>query len=109
LDDIGVWSRQLTQQEITALYNGGTVGLNDLHQPVSFSVYPNPAQNIINLKVSQEYLGLPVKLFDNSGKLVLTKIIDQTNFNLDLINLSKGIYLLRLEDNKGSNFKFVKH
>ncbi|MFM8490468.1 MAG: LamG-like jellyroll fold domain-containing protein [Candidatus Methylopumilus sp.] len=108
LDDIGVWNRQLTQQEITALYNAGTVGLTDLHQPISFSVYPNPAQNIINLKVNQEYLGLPVKLFDNYGKLVLTKIIDQTNFSLDLINLANGIYLLRMEDNKGSNFKFVK-
>lgn len=108
LDDIGVWNRQLTQQEITALYNGGTVGLNDLHQPVSFSVYPNPAQNIINIKVNPEDLGLPIKLFDIYGKLALSKTIDQTDFNLDLTNLAKGIYLLRFEDNKGSNFKIVK-
>jgi hypothetical protein len=108
LDDIGVWNRQLTQQEITALYNGGTVGLNDLHQPVSFSVYPNPAQNIINIKVNPEDLGLPIKLFDIYGKLALSKTIDQTDFNLDLTNLANGIYLLRFEDNKGSNFKIVK-
>jgi hypothetical protein len=108
LDDIGVWSRQLTQQEITALYNGGTVGLNDLHQPVSFSVYPNPAQNIINIKVNPEDLGLPIKLFDIYGKLALSKTIDQKDFNLDLTNLANGIYLLRFEDNKGSNFKIVK-
>ena len=108
LDDIGVWNRQLTQQEITALYNGGTVGLNDLHQPVSFSVYPNPAQNIINIKVNPEDLGLPIKLFDIYGKLALSKTIDQKDFNLDLTNLANGIYLLRFEDNKGSNFKIVK-
>jgi hypothetical protein len=108
LDDIGVWNRQLTQQEITALYNGGTAGLNDLHQPVSFSVYPNPAQNIINIKVNPEDLGLPIKLFDIYGKLALSKTIDQKDFNLDLTNLANGIYLLRFEDNKGPNFKIVK-
>jgi hypothetical protein len=108
LDDIGVWNRQLTQQEITALYNGGTVGLNDLHQPVSFSVYPNPAQNIINIKVNPEDLGLPIKLFDIYGKLALSKTIDQKDFNLDLTNLANGIYLLRFDDYKGFNFKIVK-
>jgi hypothetical protein len=108
LDDIGVWNRQLTQQEITALYNGGTVGLNDLHQPVSFSVYPNPAQNIINIKVNPEDVGLPIKLFDIYGKLALSKTIDQKDFNLDLTNLANGIYLLRFDDYKGFNFKIVK-
>jgi hypothetical protein len=109
LDDIGVWNRQLTQQEITALYNGGTVGATDLSESKSFSIYPNPTQNIINIKVNPEDLGLPIKLFDDYGKLVLTKIIDQTDFNLDLINLANGIYLLRFEDNNGSNFKIVKN
>jgi hypothetical protein len=108
IDDIGIWNRALNQQEITALYNGGTVGLNDLHQPVSFSVYPNPAQNIINIKVNPEDLGLPIKLFDIYGKLALSKTIDQKDFNLDLTNLANGIYLLRFDDYKGFNFKIVK-
>jgi hypothetical protein len=108
LDDIGVWNRQLTQQEITALYNGGTVGASDLSESKSFSIYPNPTQNIININVNSEDLGLPIKLFDIYGKLALSKTIDQTDFNLDLTNLANGIYLLRFEDNKGSNFKVVK-
>jgi hypothetical protein len=108
LDDIGVWNRQLTQQEITALYNGGTVGASDLSESKSFSIYPNPTQNIININVNSEDLGLPIKLFDIYGKLALSKTIDQTDFNLDLTNLANGIYLLRFEDNKGSNFKIVK-
>ena len=108
LDDIGVWNRQLTQQEITTLYNGSAVGASDLSESKSFSIYPNPTQNIINIKVNPEDLGLPIKLFDNYGKLALSKIIDQTDFNLDLINLANGIYLLRFEDNSGSNFKIVK-
>jgi len=108
LDDIGVWNRQLTQQEITALYNGGTVGASDLSESKSFSIYPNPTQNIININVNSEDLGLPIKLFDIYGKLALSKTIDQTDFNLDLTNFANGIYLLRFEDNKGSNFKIVK-
>jgi hypothetical protein len=108
LDDIGVWNRQLTQQEITALYNGVAVGASDLSESKSFSIYPNPTQNIINIKVNPEDLGLPIKLFDIYGKLALSKTIDQTDFNLDLTNLANGIYLLRFEDNKGSNFKIVK-
>jgi hypothetical protein len=108
LDDIGVWNRQLTQQEITALYNGGTVGASDLSESKSFSIYPNPTQNIINIKVNPEDLGLPIKLFDIYGKVVLSKRIDQADINLDLENLADGIYFIRFEDNKGSNFKIVK-
>jgi len=108
LDDIGVWNRQLTQQEITALYNGGTVGASDLSESKSFSIYPNPTQNIININVNSEDLGLPIKLFDIYGKVVLSKRIDQADINLDLENLADGIYFIRVEDNKGSNFKIVK-
>jgi hypothetical protein len=58
--------------------------------------------------VNPEDLGLPIKLFDIYGKVVLSKRIDQADINLDLENLADGIYFIRFEDNKGSNFKIVK-
>lgn len=108
LDDIGIWNRALTQQEIMALYNGDEVSVTELSEGKSFTIYPNPTKNIINIKVNKEDLGLPIKLFDNYGKVVLSKIIDQADINLDLKNLADGIYFIRFEDNKGSNFKIVK-
>jgi hypothetical protein len=85
-----------------------TTSINEDSWTSKINLYPNPTQNIINIKVNPEDLGLPIKLFDIYGKLALSKTIDQTDFNLDLTNLAKGIYLLRFEDNKGSNFKIVK-
>jgi hypothetical protein len=85
-----------------------TTSINEDSWTSKINLYPNPTQNIINIKVNPEDLGLPIKLFDIYGKLALSKTIDQTDFNLDLTNLANGIYLLRFEDNKGSNFKIVK-
>ena len=108
LDDIGVWNRQLTQQEITALYNGGTVGLNDLSQPIPFAVYPNPAQDQINVKVNQEAIGLPFTLYDSCGRIIFARTIHQTDFMLETADLASGIYFLHVEDDKGSRIKIVK-
>jgi hypothetical protein len=105
LDDIGIWNRQLTQQEITALYNGGNVGLNDLHQSIPFSVYPNPAQNQINIKVNQEAIGLPFTLCDSYGRIIVSRAIQQTDFQLEIAELASGIYLLNVE---GSRIKIIK-
>ncbi|MFM7911188.1 MAG: hypothetical protein ACKO9W_03325, partial [Bacteroidota bacterium] len=70
LDDIGVWNRKLTQQEISTLFNGGIAGFPDLSQTKPFLVYPNPAQDQINIQVNQNVIGSSVVLFDPLGKVV---------------------------------------
>lgn len=68
------------------------------------SVYPNPATSYIfikNLTISQE----PIKIFSTSGALVKSFDIKTSTQNLDISNLSKGLYFVRVNN---LILKFIK-
>jgi hypothetical protein len=59
-------------------------------------VYPNPASNQINLKVSANRVGSNYSIFDYTGKLVLSDKIFSEISIIDVDNLNDGIYLICL-------------
>ena len=66
---------------------------------IEIEVYPNPTNNVLNIKSDLKYIGTNYLVFDNSGKVVFTGLITS---NLTIINtkiLSEGIYLLSAGDN----------
>ncbi|MFM7032145.1 MAG: LamG-like jellyroll fold domain-containing protein [Bacteroidota bacterium] len=108
LDDIGVWNRKLTQQEISTLFNGGSVGFPDVSQTKPFLVYPNPAQDQINIQVDQNVIGSSVVLYDPLGKVVFSDTIRQTHFPMEMGNLASGSYILHIKDERGYRIKIQK-
>ncbi len=57
-----------------------------------FEVYPNPAENVLNFKVSESsYQG--ARLFDLQGKLLLE--ISQNEIQMDINQIRPGIYLVQ--------------
>jgi hypothetical protein len=76
-----------------------TVGLNEGNNLFPI-VYPNPANHSLNLNWS---LPIPenmtATLFDLSGKMVLSQRIlaGSTDFGMNVADLSRGCYLLRIE------------
>ena len=60
-----------------------------------FSVYPNPSTSIVNIKVPNSNKQLGIKIYTLAGELML-----QQHFvnKLDVSTLSKGIYLLKIDD-----------
>ena len=108
LDDIGVWNRALTQQEITNLYNGTSVGLNEFNNSKLFSVYPNPAKYQINIKVDASLLNSAYSIYDYTGKLILSGKLTSENTSIELTNLPQGIYMLSVGDNAKQTFKLVR-
>lgn len=105
LDDIGIWNRALTKQEIGALY--GTVGINELSKNNLFSVYPNPTKNQINVTADINLIGSIYKVYNNIGKLVLTGKLENENTIIELTNLPGGIYLFSVGENVKQTFKVV--
>ncbi|MFD1062252.1 T9SS type A sorting domain-containing protein [Winogradskyella litorisediminis] len=71
---------------------------NDFKQ-TSFVVYPNPAQNVLNIKGINTLK--EVTLYDLTGKLVL-KNTDLSSNTIDLSNLKVGIYMVRIIDEFGN-------
>ncbi len=101
LDDIGVWNRELTEQEVTDLFNSNLVGLNAASQSMSIIVYPNPAQYNVNIKTEKNLIGSIYVFFDSLGRTVKTGILNSENTSINLDNFPEGIYRVRI----GENFK----
>jgi hypothetical protein len=108
LDDIGIWNRALTQEEITSLYFGSSVGVNEVSQSNLFSVFPNPAQSEINVKLDAKLLGSEFTINNNIGKAVKTGKLNSENTTIELNDLPGGIYTFSVGENKKQSFKVIK-
>lgn len=65
------------------------------NQLVSFSVYPNPTSNILNIKTTKEIDNITV--FNLLGQNVATfRKNDISNDSIDLSDLSQGLYLVKI-------------
>ena len=70
-----------------------------------FSFYPNPAKTEIFIKNSANITLSKVKIYDLSGKLVLTKAIEYTGTpSVNIATLSSGMYLIYVEDLTGNQY-----
>ena len=68
-------------------------------------VYPNPAINEINLVLSQKFTSsVQLEVIDMKGQVRKVKSINPSNgvTKVDLANLSKGIYIIKLSDDNHS-------
>ncbi len=60
-------------------------------------VYPNPADNIVNIKVDATILNADYSICDISGQTLLFGRIHSDNHKVNITNLSKGVYFLVVE------------
>ena len=83
-----------------------SLGLNDFNKN-GLSFYPNPAKTEIFIKNSSETLLSKVNVFDLTGKLVLTKTVENTEItpSLNIAALSSGLYLIAVEDVTGNQYQ----
>jgi hypothetical protein len=89
-------------------FNGSSVGINETINDKLFSIYPNPAQSIVNVKADAKLIGAVYNIYDNTGKVVLSGTINAENTNVELGNLSVGIYLFSAGENVQQTFKVIK-
>jgi len=89
-------------------YHFGTLTAqnSDINQ-ASFSIYPNPSNGIINIKVLNEFsLNANVEIFElASGKMVFNQFCAAVDLNdgfvLKNLNLASGFYLVELTNEDG--------
>jgi len=84
-----------------------TVSTNEI-ESIEMDIYPNPANNILNIKSDSKYIGTKYAIIDNSGKIVLTGLISSNLTRLNTENLSHGIYLLSAGNNIKRKFIISK-
>jgi hypothetical protein len=74
-------------------------GINELSNSLNTFVYPNPANEILNIYSSAKIAG--IKLFNVYGQLVLSSRINSANTAINTGNLADGIYYLQIETKDG--------
>lgn len=87
---------------------GATLGVNSFNNTL-FSVYPNPAKNVINvqLKANQSVTLKSASVYDLNGKAVLK--IEDINQPINVEKLATGTYILSISDTGNRNYaqKFI--
>jgi choice-of-anchor B domain-containing protein len=80
--------------------NAITTGINKNTPDISLNVYPNPATDNLNIGLINYKGDATVEIFDQLGKKVSSQKINSGsiiyNFNVEIKNLSKGIYFLNV-------------
>jgi len=72
----------------------------------SLSVYPIPANELINIRWNENYLS-DIRIFDNLGKLIFfeKEVLLSGNYPIDISKFFPGIYFLRINNEIGSTTK----
>ncbi len=76
---------------------------------VQLKLYPNPAQNFIQVELDESILGTNYQLIDASGKIVISGIINSINFTIDISKLAPGNYSVISAEGKFGAIQFVKN
>ena len=81
---------------------------NELSQYVT--LYPNPTQSLIDLKLDRDYLGTTeCRIYDMYGKLMRIMPIEEEITTIDVSDFATGVYFVRLTTEQGQVSKrFVK-
>jgi hypothetical protein len=115
LDDIGIWNRALTQDEITNLYysenscqslviNTGVLGFNPVTYNNTVTIYPNPANDHITIDCGNlaNIAGWSIKITNMLGQEVFNQPMNTQQYVVPLNSWNgQGIYFVKIYD--GSN------
>ncbi len=121
LDDIGIWNRALTQQEITDLYNGNIcyqnitvtdtllintniTGYNPLTYENTIRIWPNPTYDHITIDAGNlnTMSGYSIRIVNALGQQMFQSAINQQQFYLDLSSWTgNGIYYINIINPQG--------
>jgi hypothetical protein len=80
----------------TYYYFQTLTGINELYNKLNIMVYPNPALNNITIESMQKST---IELLNIQGQTIKQQQIQQGKTDIDLSELSKGVYILRLCSN----------
>ena len=86
-----------------------TAGVSENNSELGISIYPNPANSFVNIKLNNSINGQTnLRIVDLSGKVVYNSTIENQTTNIDLSGLNKGIYMVIVNsDTQNYNSKLV--
>jgi hypothetical protein len=90
--DVIITGGQFQSEERKTFSNFNTLSSNSF-EISEFNVYPNPSNGIVNVNVNQPF---QYEIYNLQGKLITNGITNSSSEQLDLRDLSTGMYLLKI-------------
>ncbi|MFT3918988.1 LamG-like jellyroll fold domain-containing protein [Cloacibacterium sp.] len=94
-DDLKIYPRTLSDNEVEILYSSETLGINELNKNNTVKLYPNPVKDILIVKSENKLES--VEVFSLNGQ----KIITTQQNNIDVSKLASGVYIIKITNKQG--------
>jgi len=83
------------------------VGINENNLQNSVVIFPNPANDLLNVKLSQEFES--VEITNMLGQLLYSNKVTDSFLQIDISSYTSGVYFIRLKGENGlATKKFIK-
>ena len=93
IDDLIIYNYAVTDADVTSLFNNNSLSASNFQSNnLKFNLSPNPATDILNISMESELKS--VEIYSLLGQKVFTSDKNQ----VDVSSLSKGMYMVRVED-----------
>jgi hypothetical protein len=92
-------------------YSPVTTGIESVEpSSLQFRIFPNPANEYVNISTAGINEALNLKLMDLMGNVIATYKFQQPEYQIPVSGLAAGMYLISVSDNEGRGGvrKFVK-
>jgi hypothetical protein len=103
IDDFRIYNYALSGNEVGQIA-GIISDVKNIDFKTNLSLFPVPANDILHINLSEENSNRisTINVFDINGRLVLHKLVDKVNaVELNVANLTSGIYILKITNNEG--------
>lgn len=81
------------------LLEADATAINSVDNRFKFSVYPNPAQEVVNIVISDDFSNGNISIFNATGQVVYKTNNVKSENVIDVSNFAKGIYFIEFTDN----------
>jgi hypothetical protein len=82
--------------------------VNEVITDNSFMIYPNPANNLLNIKFLQAYRnGMQIRVYNILGKIIYVSEFDQKIKSINTSTFEQGLYFVELSDGKQTVVKKI--
>ena len=74
------------------------------------NIYPNPANNILNVRLISDIETINIKVYNSLGRILNEFAVDGMNTQIDLSNYPQGLYYVGADNGKQNILKkFIKN
>lgn len=92
------------------VYQENALSVNSSIKNEDIFLFPNPAINQLNIKVSDDFIGSQAKIYSILGQELHSSLLNEQQNTFDLSNYKKGIYFVTIESKTGATtYKIIKN